>query len=276
MSAFEMFKGNGDPPMQTQVILVSPDMATRWLEGNTCNRPVRQKKVNEYADQMSRGKWILSPQTISFDKHGVLLDGQHRLKAVVKSGTSIDFNVTLNALRDARPVLDGGLTRDLSDKMTLDLELGHVNKNHVAVLHRMLCGLTTATKTAADVFEEYEQMKKHWSAITFSIDTLGFAKGIIDANMRAAFARAWYSADHAKLIRAAGAIRSGMATNEDESPLVILVRWLTSLNGMRGARGGVFQAERYGKSCRALYAFLHNERISKLVMPSQELFALPD
>lgn len=76
-----------------QTITITPTLALEWLEQNTKNRPKRPKKVREYARDMKSGKWKLSGDTIKFDRNGVLLDGQHRLMAVIESDTPIASDV---------------------------------------------------------------------------------------------------------------------------------------------------------------------------------------
>ena len=63
------------------------DMLTSILaELNGGNRKVSSVKVAEYEDAMSVDEWPLTGATIVFGKSGRLLDGQHRLRACVRSG----------------------------------------------------------------------------------------------------------------------------------------------------------------------------------------------
>jgi len=64
------------------VLNVSPDMALKWLEGNTHNRPINQAHVNRLAKEITAGRWQLTHQGIAFDTKGILIDGQHRLWAI--------------------------------------------------------------------------------------------------------------------------------------------------------------------------------------------------
>jgi hypothetical protein len=38
---------------------------------------------------MTNGEWVFDGTPISFDKYGNLLNGQHRLSSVIKSGSNI-------------------------------------------------------------------------------------------------------------------------------------------------------------------------------------------
>jgi len=74
---------------------ISPPIAMRLLANNTINRPVSKGHVDSLAKDMSAGRWRLNGETIIISKSGRILDGQHRLLAIIKSGVSIQtFVVT--------------------------------------------------------------------------------------------------------------------------------------------------------------------------------------
>ena len=64
--------------MKTEVIVVSPALAKKWLDKNTVNRRVYPSVVTGLVEAIERGEWICSHQGIAFSKSGRLLDGQHR------------------------------------------------------------------------------------------------------------------------------------------------------------------------------------------------------
>lgn len=75
--------------MSTNTETVSPETAASWLAFNTKNRPLNKRHVAALADAMTSGHWRENGGTIRFAKDGTLLDGQHRLAAVVASGVTI-------------------------------------------------------------------------------------------------------------------------------------------------------------------------------------------
>lgn len=101
--------------MKTEVMLVTPVQAKKWLERNTDNRDIRHSVVTGLAESIRRGEWILSHQGIAFSKTGRLLDGQHRLLAVVESGISVRMSVTFGVEEDAFKVMDIGNRRSVHD-----------------------------------------------------------------------------------------------------------------------------------------------------------------
>lgn len=97
--------------MRTITESITPEIAKKYLIKNKGNRSKRQSVIDFYAQQMKSGEWMLSPQGISFDEDGDLLDGQHRLEAVVASGCTVDFRVTTGCAHDLSPYLDRGVVR---------------------------------------------------------------------------------------------------------------------------------------------------------------------
>lgn len=72
---------------------ITPHVAAKLLEKNR-NRGVSQRWVDEFARLMMAGEWRDSMgDPIAIDTDGNLVNGQHRLLAVVQSGHSADFVV---------------------------------------------------------------------------------------------------------------------------------------------------------------------------------------
>lgn len=107
-------------------VAVSPELAARWLKKNTSNRPIRPSVVEAYALAMKRGEWVLTPEPIMFskpytdpvtmDQHGeTLMEGQHRLMAVIKSGVTVEFMVWWNCEPEEFHVIGQSCPRTASD-----------------------------------------------------------------------------------------------------------------------------------------------------------------
>lgn len=105
--------------METKVMTVTPEMAALWLERNTNNRRVTRQRVMEYARAMLDGNWRLTHQGIAFDQDGVLIDGQHRLEAVIVAGIPVPMNVTR------------GVERHDGELLEIDVGRGRTYKNIV-------------------------------------------------------------------------------------------------------------------------------------------------
>ena len=104
----------------TKMVLITPESAKELLKLNVSNRPLNQVTVDWYAKQMTNGQWTISGQTISISDKNTLIDGQHRLAAVVKSGKEIMFNVAYNVPFQSFVNYDSVRSRGLSDVFAIE------------------------------------------------------------------------------------------------------------------------------------------------------------
>lgn len=73
---------------------ITPEMAQEYLKFNTENyRSINKFRVMSYASDMKNGKWQLNGEAIKFDETGKLIDGQHRLQAIVSAGVPAEMLV---------------------------------------------------------------------------------------------------------------------------------------------------------------------------------------
>ena len=102
--------------MKSKVITITPVMADYWLtKNNVDNRNLRHGWINYLTDEIKSGNWHVTHQGIAFDVNNRLLDGQHRLYAVVNSGISVDMLVTTGLPTDTFKAMDNGMKRNMSD-----------------------------------------------------------------------------------------------------------------------------------------------------------------
>jgi len=98
-----------------EYVLVTPEIAAAWLESNNVNRHLRERRVTQYARDMAAGRWTLNADMICFGTNGDLLNGQHRLNAVVSSGTTVMFAVQYDTPAEAMQNMDTGSARTAGD-----------------------------------------------------------------------------------------------------------------------------------------------------------------
>lgn len=101
---------------------IGPDEAHALLEMNTHNRNIVNNAVREYAAAMKGGTWKFDGAPIRLDDEGVILDGQHRLTAVIESGTTQQFLVIYGVDKTAQATMDTGRKRSLVNILTLNGE----------------------------------------------------------------------------------------------------------------------------------------------------------
>lgn len=108
----------GDGPEYT-VVEITPTLAEKWLNQNTHNRRVRDNAVHGYARDMAAGNWAENGESIKFAKDGTLLDGQHRLHAIVQSSVTLRMLVVTGLETIAQETMDDGRKRSVADALTL-------------------------------------------------------------------------------------------------------------------------------------------------------------
>lgn len=96
-----------------------------------CNRPFDKGLRDHYAGQMLRGEWKLTHQGIALDVDGVLVDGQHRLAALVKAAeidpkVSFVTEITYDLPADTMAVIDTGKSRSAADLLAFEGEANRV------------------------------------------------------------------------------------------------------------------------------------------------------
>jgi len=99
---------------------ITPAIARSILAMNIGNRNVRTSVVSKYAKDMKNGMWLTTPEGIAIDKTGNLIDGQHRLHAIVESGVSQNMLVFRNVDPEVYSKLNRGLVRSYADALGID------------------------------------------------------------------------------------------------------------------------------------------------------------
>ena len=121
---------------KTEDITIYPSMAKEWMAtSNINNRKLRPNIVDKYADAMLRDQWIYNSESIKFDTNGVLIDGQHRLQAVIKSNVPLFTQVTTNLSTLAFDTIDDGAPRRAAD---LIYRAGIKNANSVTSIAKAI------------------------------------------------------------------------------------------------------------------------------------------
>lgn len=110
----------------TEWVLVTPDDAQEWLSVNTKNRRLSSHTVDFYANQIKTGDWMANGQPIIFGKNGKLLDGQHRLAAIIQAGRAAPSLVVRGVDNDAFKSIDRGRPRSIADILHMQGEINSV------------------------------------------------------------------------------------------------------------------------------------------------------
>ena len=259
-----------------QVIEITPATATRWLDANEGNRRLDWNYIAQLARDMKAGQFACTHQGIAFDTQGRLIDGQHRLWAILEAEIPVRMRVFYNEAPESTIHIDGNHPRRAADRMTLGRSLGTVRAEELATLRAMLGGITMSAKRRT-VYEEMPLLEQHRAAIHFAHEHLPNTRpaGLANCMSRAVVARAWYCvSDTAVLARFCEVLRRGASTGSLEHIVVTLRNHLIDLR-KHGTNQTVRQRQ-YALVTRALYAYLQCELLTILRPASTDVFFLPD
>lgn len=123
---------------------INPGMAEVMLERNETdewkNRPTSRSGLERFSKAMAQGRWHYTAETIVFSETGKLLNGQHRLNAVIMSGAEVDALVAFGVHDDAFKYMDTGVTRTAGHIFAIE---GVPNYNWAAAVSRLVYSYTT-------------------------------------------------------------------------------------------------------------------------------------
>jgi len=102
---------------------IGPSLASRLMDNNASNRSFRESHAKDIARQMKLERWKASPEPIVITTRGRLVNGQHRLWAVVETSTTQEFSVVVipdEQYTEIFEILDQGATRSSADVLRED------------------------------------------------------------------------------------------------------------------------------------------------------------
>ncbi len=176
---------------ETKTVYIGPELAELLLLRNDKNRPIDRANVFRLVTAMVNGEWVFDGTPITFDKYGKLLDGQHRLMAIIKSGKILAFRVSYGFNPEVFTTMNIGKIRTGSDVLAIAgyenpkiyaltanfvfrfsrgvvAEVGGYNTNHACNLtHPELldyCKVTPRIKSSVDFYVKIKK-KLHGSSI---------------------------------------------------------------------------------------------------------------
>lgn len=116
-------------------IRISPDGAKYALVFNIGNRRVRKALVDYLATCILSGEWQEDhPQPVVFSDAGRMIDGQHRMLAIIKANVEVIVNVVFGARDELREYVDTGISRTLEDRVDFDPDI-RINQFIAAVIN---------------------------------------------------------------------------------------------------------------------------------------------
>jgi len=257
--------------MQQRIEVITPEKAESYLQVTHPNqRPINAGRVRMYANEMTNGSWEIVPDSIAFDENGYLVNGRHRLEAVLKADATITAFVASGLPANSFPVMDQGQKRNAKQivrangqspfhadalKVIAEMAIGGYDKNgHVRVT-------TSKLAEAADKYSYLTEFLPNdklqgYTAVIKAVLILALDNGLSPA----------------KIDRFCHVLRSWLSESEKDYPIMAWKKYKTEkqkLEGLSTRRSDMFVAQRVVKA-------LHNEETVTVVTRSRKLFYRPN
>lgn len=120
--------------MEAKLETITPERAIELLSRNIKNnRAIVRSRVEQLADLMKDDRFHTTPEGIMLNENGDLIDGQHRLSAVVMAGATVRMYVWYNVPTEMMEAINTGQARSLADVLTVTDDLGIDGPARIAV-----------------------------------------------------------------------------------------------------------------------------------------------
>lgn len=259
--------------MNTITMEVTPQIAKDWLLQNNNNRNLREKVVSILAKEMQEGRWHQTHQGIAFYNDGSLADGQHRLNAIVRSGTTQKFSVTFNLPKESGIGIDTGAAREMHDVLRIIGAPRWLDKNAVALIRACLAGLgKNMQKVSPHDVTSYAA--KHQEFILDALEYTGQTKKrLTSALLSANFFCALHAGVEREVVKRFGEVlQSGVALKPSETAAIRLREFLLTA----GRPSGGDRLETSKKIQKAISLFNNRVNVVRLKSASELIYPIPE
>jgi len=173
--------------MKVELKKIDKIEAERLLSANTANRALSSANVAVIASEMASGRFKETGDSIKISTEGILLDGQHRLAAIVKSNTVHNILVVSELPSDVFDVLDIGKKRNSKDVLSIS---GVKNSGQVSSILKVILsyeqgllnaggGVYNQFKTPTIVLNRYNSNPDYFNGLATSAAKYYFRSNLL-------------------------------------------------------------------------------------------------
>lgn len=118
-------------PQFAKKIRITPKLAKKWLNLTSAakdfvQRPVSRSVVKRYVQEILAGNWKYNGKSISLSPEHYVIDGQHRLLAIIEANVAVEMLVAYNVGKDTFDTIDIQYKRSIGHALAV---LGETNYN---------------------------------------------------------------------------------------------------------------------------------------------------
>lgn len=250
--------------MKVAIETITPEIAKFYLQFNSNNRPLKKSVVETYANEMRAERWRLTHQGLAFDRDGTLLDGQHRLAAIVSSGAHVEMLVARGIETKTQIVMDDHAKRTAGDALSLCRKESITQRDIAIIRAAVTFGKGGNDRSKALSKQEldgvFDQFRPGLEFAKSHMENGG--RGVDSAPVRASVMLAWYYVDNIDRLKEFCSILSGkdLPDSDEDKAGVTLREWLLRT----GINKYASRVEAFRKTQRAIVAFNERKPIGKL------------
>lgn len=212
---------------------ITPSIAAEYLKKNMpLNRRINSSRVETYADDIRRGGWKLNGESICFNEKGELIDGQHRLLAIIKAGVPAEISVIRGVGNDIA-LFDRGANRTETQILRMRNDVAFKPSSSIIASIKLYLSITygkqdnrawssTAIVEFVNTFASLLQKVHEITEVTSSRYTstpVNTKKACVQVAVMGAL---MMSEEPEKLVRFFDIFRTGLYENDKETSAIVL------------------------------------------------------
>ena len=259
--------------IEVSPLVIGPKQAKRLLENAGRNRKISGEKVSRLALTMREGLWLPGMSMIVTDTNGQLIDGQHRMSAIVQSQTEQVFICRFDAPPEAIRSIDTGRSRSAACVLQIEGEknasaLATLASQYLKMQRDGLGGLVNRSggddpATIAAFVADNQWLNEH-IPVGASVASLGIRShmGLLSAIMRVGD-----DTPHEDVLEFARKLKSGEMLHSGSPIYQLRKRLLAAMMGRKGKgmnRDRLNTAEKFGLLFKAWNLWVSGKTVAQL------------
>lgn len=268
--------------MNTTIETITPQIAASYLAHNIQNnRNIKRDYVEMMARDMAAGAFHLTHQGIAFDENGNLIDGQHRLNAVLASNTPVRMMVTRGLATGTIEAVDKGARRSVHD--TLIITSNGSDERSRALRHRdVINAITQMTRLNAAkskvsprevclIFERYED--SCCALMRSCTKGLGKKNG---SEMAACLSALINGVPEESVGKFMQVFREANISGCDQYNVQVVLSWRHYIDNLKAKHLRLNDEMLYKTTKLVLWHFVNNTRVSKITEAKENKYDVSD
>ena len=173
---------------------VDPREATKFLEERAANRNISDGVVAKFAADMVANNWRITGVPVVFNDKGQLIDGQHRMAAIIKANRGVTLTLCQGVTdSEAQRNIDTGRPRPTGQILTMFCGIKNANRTVSVIRHVIQLRLDSTSKMSALSVDAALASLEEMEGVRWVMSTpyAGLSSRRSVAPLLAAFAIAW-------------------------------------------------------------------------------------